>query len=479
MKCARGMLATLVVALAGWAVESAAQQAQAPPPFPDIAGPELWIDGPDAVQPGLQRDLSAAAVDDAGRRIHVWGASGGGLDNREVFLRLFDSAGFPLGDPVMVNTTTIELQDNPRLAVAGDGSFLVVFDSREETPPSEGALAPAGETEGILRRFVRSQAYDAAGNPVGTEQLLSTLHTGSSSPTYVDVAALRTSNGSAGGFAVVWQSASSVGSDTNPSIQGCMVGPAGVPAGQFQVNSDDAPDQLRPAVTELADGGFLAIWTKETPDQVWGRRFDAAGAPVGADFQVSTAFDAAKVEKDAAIGWQGSIAVVWSDAEDDGGANGREIRMRLYDAELDPLGPDFRVNSLTTDQQASPRVADYGPEGFLVVWESEVASGADLGDSIEARLVTGVDQFGGPQVQYNTWDDNRAQQFPSTHGWYGRLVTDWNSPTWDGDPTPANPNADFIVGRDIEHCLFCGDFDWFDPGGAGSLWRWDAVVGAE
>lgn len=32
------------------------------PPFPDIAGPELWIDGPDAVQPGTGRAYPDVAV---------------------------------------------------------------------------------------------------------------------------------------------------------------------------------------------------------------------------------------------------------------------------------------------------------------------------------------------------------------------------------------------------------------------------------
>jgi hypothetical protein len=59
------------------------------------------------------------------------------------------------------------------------------------------------------------------------------------------------------------------------------------------------------------------------------------------------------------------------------------------------------------------------------------------------------------------------------------MAIDWDTLTWNGNPPPGNLNDDFIVGRDIEHCLFCDDFDWFDPGGSDSLWRWSSVVGAQ
>ena len=439
------------------------------PPFPDISSPEIWVDGPDAVQPGSQRDFSDVAVDNEGRRIHVWGTSGAGIATRDIFLRRWDAAGNPLEDPKIVNTTTADQQDNPRVAVSADGSFLVVFESRE----------PVAAQGGSLRILVRSQAYDADGNPDGSEQLLTTVPSTSLFRANVDVAALRTADGTAGGYIVVWRSSVSAGTDTSQSIQGCLVSASGVPGAQFQVNSDDPPNQTLPTVTELADGGFLAVWTAGANNEVWGRRFNSAGGPIGNDFMISTEFVAGKFEKDAAIGWDGSVAIVWVDADESTPATDEgEIRARLYDEDLTPLGPDFRVNTLLDQDQREPRVADFGPVGFLVVWESESTSGDDLGDSIEARVVTGPNQFAGLQVQYNTWDDNKAQRSPSSHGWYGRLATDWNSPSWDGEPSPDAPNTvDAIVGRTIEHCMFCDDFEWFSPASPGSLWRWDATAG--
>lgn len=427
------------------------------PPFPDIAGPELWIDGPDAVQPGTGRSHPDVAVDEAGRRIHVWDVSGlGGLSAPEIFVRQWDAEGNRLGDPVMVNTTTDDIQRYPRVAVSADGTFLVIFQSWEDS---------GGGAERIV---VRSQAYDAAGNTDGTEQRLSTVATNTATNVYADVAALRETDGSAGGYAVVWRSANSSGADTNASIEGCLVSAAGLPSAQFQVNSTGPPSQNIPSVTELPDGGFFAIWVAD--QEIWGRRFNAAGGPIGNDFKVSSSFVAQKENNDVALGWDGVVAAVWSDAEGDGGTNGREIRARLFDSDLNPLGAEFRVNTIIDGGQEEPRLADYGPMGFLVVWNSAVASGADLGDSIEARLVTGSNHFDGPQVQYNVWDNNNDQGFPGAHGWYGRLATNWRSLTWDGDPKPDNTNDDFIIGRDIEYCIYCDDFEWGGP------WRWSSQV---
>ena len=437
--------------------------AEGPPPPPIDPGPEIWIDGPDAVQPGNDRSNPDVAVDNDGRRIHVWDATGG-FDRTEIFLRRFDSGGNPLEDPKMVNTTTEDDQQVPRVAVSSDGSFLVIFDSDE--------LVPGG---GFDRDVVRSQAYDANGDPVGVEHLLSSDPIPAALTLQADVAALRTADGSAGGYAVAWKSLNSSGNDTGTGIEACIVSSTGVPSPQFQVPSDPDGTQDNPSITELTDGGFLVTWTEGS--QVWGRRFNSVGGPIGNDFVISTSFVAQKLSNDAAIGWDGRVAVVWADQEDNAGVNQREIYMRLFDPDLVPLGPDFRVNTVLTDDQSNPRLADLGPKGFLVLWESQVSSGADLTGSIEARVVIGPNEFGSPQTQFNIWDNSNGQGPMGAHGWYGRAAANWRTLTWDGEPEPDNTNDDFIVGRDVEHCMFCDDFEWFHPGSPGSLWRWTSSVG--
>ena len=129
-------------------------------------------------------------------------------------------------------------------------------------------------------------------------------------------------------------------------------------------------------MTELNDRGFLVNWTNKN-NQIFGKRFNAAARPIGNEFVISTSFVAQRLDNDAAIGWHGRILVVWADAEADGGTNAREIYARLFDQDLNPLGPDFRVNTKIDTDQLDSRVVDIGDQGFLVVWESVVSSGGD------------------------------------------------------------------------------------------------------
>ena len=171
-------------------------------PVGEPAG-EIWVDGPEDKQPAINPAHPDAAVDHLGRSIFVWDGNPAINGGNDIYLRIFDSGRNPLGDPVRVNTLLENNQDYPRVAVSSDGSFLVIWQSNE--PFEDGAAD---------RRAVRSQAFDANAQPVGTEQLLNTLSTNGTTPIRADVAALRD-----GGYVVAWQSGNTYGDDANTSIQ--------------------------------------------------------------------------------------------------------------------------------------------------------------------------------------------------------------------------------------------------------------------
>ena len=405
----------------------------------DDAGPEVWVSGPTTLDVSGADSFPDVGVDERGRRIYVWTLTS------DIALRRFDATGNDLEDPRLINTTTALTQDRPRVAVAADGSFLVIWQSSED----DG---------GTNRKWVRSRAFKSNGVPQGPEQLVSNPSSGTAALIDMDVAALRVSDGSSGGYVVVWESHNSDGSDnSNSSIQGQLVSATGVPIGnRFQVNATIPGSQRKPAVTELSDGGFFVVWVAP---ELQGRRFNAAGAPRGDQFQVNTADVSIKDEPDATIGWDGVVAVVWEDAE---------IRARLFSSELSPLGPDFQVNTLTTGIQELARIGEVGPEGFLVTWSSINASvGTDTDYSVQTRLVNGPGTFVGPQAQYNVWETNN-QYTPASYGWYGHVGSAWESVGNDQDPPPYD---DHITGRHIEACIYCDDLEW------GSAWRWAATLG--
>ena len=107
-----------------------------------------------------------------------------------------------------------------------------------------------------------------------------------------------------GGMVVVWTSAN----QDNLNVEGSngvfaqMYDASGEPVGrEFQINSFTDRDQSQPDIAATDDGGFVVVWQSSHQDQpgssqtgIYGQRFDAAGQPNGAEFQVNTAVPASQ-----------------------------------------------------------------------------------------------------------------------------------------------------------------------------------------
>jgi hypothetical protein len=400
-------------------------------PVGESAG-EIWVDGPADKQPGSDPNNPDAVIDHSGRSIFVWSAFSSAT-RHDVFLRRFDAGGGLSDDPVLVNTLIEDDQFFPRVAVSSDNSFLVIWQSDEPDP-----------IVNVDRKWVRSQAFDAAGESDGDEQLISVHSSGEASDVNADVAALRD-----GGYVVVWRSRDSAGI-TNLNILARRIGANGVPlAAQFVANSTIGQSEREPTVTELSDGGFLVAWANP---EIQGRRFLADGTPVGSDFQINTFTTGGEAEPDAVLGDDGEVLVVWKDEEEVG--EDREIRARLYSDKLVPQGNDFRINTLITGVQDNPKAGDYGRGGFFVVWESATSVGDDnSAQSIQGRIVTGGNQFAGPQFQVNGWTVG-AQQFPGIGGRNDQIAVGWKS---QGNP---DTTKNVINGQFWSICgIFCDSFE--------------------
>jgi hypothetical protein len=403
-------------------------------PIGEHAG-EIWISGPD--QPGTNPNHPDADVNSAGRSVFVWDTTVSSTNRKDIFFRVFPADGSGPSDPVQVNTYVDNDQHFPKVAINSDGSFMVVWLSNEPTEP--------GSTS--FRNVVRSQAFDANMSPVGDEQLLSTLFPLLSITNKVDLDVLPS-----GEYIVVWTSGQTPEpGDSGDTIQGRRIGSNGVPlAGQFQVNSTMTSAKERwPAVTSLADGGFLVVWTDP---QVHGRQFASDFTPVGDDFQINTFINGVEALPVVDRNEDGRVLVVWRDDEETG--DDAEIRGRLYSPELVPQGQDFRINTLVEDRQTEPEVADYGTGGFFVVWQSKVSAGNSIEpNSIEGRIVTGSDQFASSQFLVNVWT-NGNQLSPGLGGNNGRIAVGWHS---QGNPDIAHQ---VIQGQFWSICgIFCDGFE--------------------
>ncbi|MEM7051035.1 MAG: hypothetical protein AAF604_15300 [Acidobacteriota bacterium] len=168
-----------------------------------------------------------------------------------------------------------------------------------------------------------------------------------------------------------------------PQIVGNIVdtaGPSPVVSPEFTISTTAASfGNLLPEVAADPEGGdFLVVWehlddAPGDPVNVRGRRFDADGNPIGGDFVVNTTTVNAQGQPAVAYGPDGLSAVVWAG---DSSVQGDEldVYLQVYDADGNPIGGETRANTVTSGVQDRPGVNfppqpdDQGRPQVLVTW---------------------------------------------------------------------------------------------------------------
>jgi hypothetical protein len=179
---------------------------------------------------------------------------------------------------------------------------------------------------------------------------------------------------------------------------------AQVPAGgEFRVNTYTTQSQYQPAVTADAAGDFVVAWSSYGQDGkdlgVFGQRYDASGQPRGAEFQVNTEGRFAQSSPSVAANPAGGFIVAWDGYLQDGIGYG--IFGRRFDATGAPLGPEFQVNTFTTHWLRHSEVACDAAGSFVVIWASVYQDGSDWGVFGQRYDTSGARR--GAEFQVNTY----------------------------------------------------------------------------
>jgi hypothetical protein len=229
-----------------------------------------------------------------------------------------------------------------------------------------------------------------------------------------------------GSFIVAWQSNGQDGS--RYGVYGQRYKRNGSPAGsEFRISGDIVNDQSMPAIAALPDGGFIVVWQSAATDSsginVFGQRFNAAGAPLQGQFRISTATVGNHILPSVAATSDGGFAVVWALFQPDG--IGLGIYGRRYDASSNSIGYEFQVSTTTGQPQTAPRVAGLTGGGFVVAWQSPGQEDASTG--VYARRFFAPSQAPGDVFLVNTRVAG-AQTAPALTGLSdGGFVVTWQS----------------------------------------------------
>jgi len=284
----------------------------------------------------------------------------------------FSAFGDPVGDLIYPSD---DAYDDPVIGVADSGAFVVAH--------------WAGIQEHILGHI-----FDANGGVVLSPF---TIETASGFQYLHDIAVNPT-----GTFVVTWSAWQSTGTDDDGlSIQARCFSAAGTPVGdQFQVNTVIEGDQFASRVAMADSGAFTIVWesassagSDDSDKSIQMRRYSSACVPLGVETQVNTYVNYRQNQPDITTSPAGSVAIVWKSKGNWDDENVPCIQARLYDASGQALGNQFQVNVESGDALANPTISGNPDRKYVIAWKS--------GDArIKARV------FNGPGVIFSDFFDS-------------------------------------------------------------------------
>jgi hypothetical protein len=379
------------------------------PPIPSLAqsipaGLEFQIN----TETTRAQQSAAVATDLFGNFVVVWESYDQDGDNSGIFAQRFDSAGAPQGAEFQVNTQTLDAQLRPAVAMSALGSFVVVWQSDNQD----------GDGAGIF-----GQRFDSAGIRRGSEFRINTYTTG-------DQVNPRVETDAVGNFVVVWQSAGQDGSGSGVFAQ--RYDPNGIDiANEFQVNTYTSGDQSYPSIASDPAGNFTVVWQSDLEDGsgfgVFGQRFGNFGTKRGGEFPINTSTANDQVRPGVAVAGPGDFVAVWSSQ---GGVT-ESLAGRHFDPNGVATGLEFQVKDFTTSYPHPPSLAADASGNFVVTWSSLGRDGDGYG--IAAQQFNRLGLKRGPEFQVNTSTTNNQDAPAVSMDRQGNFVVVWESYLQDGD----------------------------------------------
>jgi hypothetical protein len=298
-----------------------------------------------------QNDLNPAVILlEEGVGAVVWEAGERGAT--DIFLRLVDSQGNPVGGIQRVNTYVEGVQKDPAIVRNTKDQIMVLWSSEGQD----------GDGEGIY-----GQNFDLLGRPAGGPYRVNQTTRGSQSRPSV-------SWGSSTGVAV-WSGEiilgknSSGGVNMRRNILGRLLGENGPVGNEFIISHSNVV-ALEGVVESGLDGAFGVVWSQRdevvptNAENIYARMFNEAGLPAGDPARLNTYLPSSQ-NGPQLTQVEGQFMALWNSSKQD--TQGEGVRGRLLSG-----GSEFGVNAQENYDQSMCALSGDGVQTFLAVWVNTI-----------------------------------------------------------------------------------------------------------
>jgi hypothetical protein len=407
----RSSLAFLVAAVVAWPAAAGAQQVR--------AGAEFRAN---TYTTGKQRRPDVH-IKRNGDFVVTWTGFNATLDSSGygVFGQRYDVTGAPVGAEFRINTTTQDYQFRPVAASDKAGNFVVVWSSYLQDGDAYGVFA---------------QRFAANGTAVGAEFQVNSYTTGGQGASYYFVEQNhQVAMAPNGNFVVVWGSYGPGQDGSLSSVHGQRFDRNGARlGGEFQINTRTTGYQFSPSVDIRPDSSFVVAWT--TLDSatagdygIVAQRFNGSGVKIGGEFQVPSTTTGSQQSPFVRTRPTGEFVVTWTD---EGGT--QDMFARRFDAIGAPVGAQFQVNT-TPGGPGNTYAYSFGMDlrgNFVVNWNAH-PDGYGAGIGGQRFLSAGTRR--GAEFVVNAYTTNEQAEAAVVSDEFGNVLSAWTDFGRDGSVT--------------------------------------------
>jgi hypothetical protein len=280
----------------------------------------------------------------------------------DIFAQRFDADGSKIGDEFRVNTTTTNIQEQPNVGIADDGSLVIIWKSFH-----------ADQTGDIF-----FQRYAADGTPQGTETQANTYFF--QRQEYPDI--FMQPNGN---FVLCWR-----GFDSG--IKTRIFNANGVPlVDEIQVDTFTQGSSARPKIAGIPNSSsFMIAWSNSVVDGsysgVLAQRFFASGAKNGAEFIVNTTTEGVQNYPSLDVFPDSSFVIAYdSYGHDEPGGTRSGIYFKYYSSPENILIDETLANNFIFDNQQHNQILVLNNDLFSIAWNSAIQD-ADSSSGVFAKI---------------------------------------------------------------------------------------------